>query len=232
MAGFAGFDRSDYPGDAEIAWLEANTNLTWCGYYLGPSPSHAGTSWMGKRARLIAAGMGIAPLYVGEQVTGPGSHNPSLEKGTADGQQAADLLVQEKFPSGSAVYLDLENGPPLPPVLAGYVASWCDAVKARGFQPGVYCSHTFAPEIHQLRSGARIWAFKVSTTAPHPAPGTNFPTLDPAGCGYAGAYIWQLGQDCQLTLPGAPLNILTVDLDVAVTEDPGAPTPVLPALVA
>ncbi len=27
-----------------MAWLRANTNLVWCGYYLGPAPSHASTA--------------------------------------------------------------------------------------------------------------------------------------------------------------------------------------------
>ena len=51
MAGHAGFDRSEYPKDGVMDWLKANTNLVWCGYYLGPTPSHSGTSWMGKRKR-------------------------------------------------------------------------------------------------------------------------------------------------------------------------------------
>jgi len=230
MTGFAGFDRSDYPGDAEMAWLRANTNFVWCGYYLGPAPSHPGTSWMGTRARIVALGMGIAPLYVGQQITGPGSQNPSLAQGGIDGADAVGLMGREGFAPGSCVYLDLENGPPLTQPLGDYVAAWCDAVSQRGFQPGVYCSHGFAVEVHQLRSSARIWAFKVGTTDPHPVPGTNFPTLDPAGSGYAGAFVWQLGQNCQLTLPGAPLNTLVVDLDVAITGDPGAPLPPLPPL--
>jgi len=62
MPGFAGFDRSDYPGDQVMKWLKANTNLVWCGYYLGPSPSHAGTTWMTRRPALAAAGWGIASL--------------------------------------------------------------------------------------------------------------------------------------------------------------------------
>ncbi|HZB93335.1 MAG TPA: glycoside hydrolase domain-containing protein [Stellaceae bacterium] len=232
MAGFAGFDRSDYPGDAVMAWLKAHTNLVWCGYYLGPAPSHAGTSWMGKRATIAALGLGIAPIYVGQQVTGPGSKHPSLDQGTTDGEHAADLLESESFARGSCIYLDLENGPPLTQRLRDYVAGWCDAVSARGFSPSVYCSHAFAEQIHQLRSQARVWAFKVSTTAPHPVPGTNFPTADPAGCGYPGAFVWQLGQNCQVTAPGAALDTVTLDLDVAVTNDPGAPSPSLPAIVA
>ena len=230
MTGFAGFDCSDYPGPNVMAWLKANTNLVWCGIYLGPAPSHPGTSWMGKRASIVALGMGIAPIYVGQQITGPGSKNPSLAQGTTDGGNAADLMVQEGFVAGSCVYLDLENGPPLTSALRDYVAGWCDAVSARSFQPGVYCSHAFAQEIHQLRTTARIWAFKVPTNVPHPVPGTNFPTPDPSGSGYTGAYAWQLGQSCQLTVPGLPRDTLLVDLDAAVTSDPGAPTPLLPSV--
>lgn len=232
MAGFPGFDVSACPSDAELAWLKTNTNAAWCGYYLAPAPSHQDTSWMGKRAAIAARGYGIAPIYVGQQVTGPGSQNPSLAQGTADGDDAGNLMIKEAFVQGSCVYLDLENGPPLPRQLSDYVAGWCDAVSARGFQPGLYCSHDFAAEIHQLRSRARIWAFKVTTVTPHPFPGTNLPTLDPAGCSYAGAYAWQLGQNCQLTLPGAPLAAITIDLSVAVTADPGAPSQSPPPLVA
>jgi hypothetical protein len=41
MVAYAGFDRSSYPGDSEMAWLIDNPNLVWRGYYLGPTPSHA-----------------------------------------------------------------------------------------------------------------------------------------------------------------------------------------------
>lgn len=232
MTGYAGFDCSTYPSDAALVWLKANTNLVWCGYYLGPAPSHSGVSWMGMRSKIVSFGFGIAPIYVGQQVTGPGSQNPSLAQGTTDGNDAARLMSNEGFAAGSCVYLDLENGPPLTQLQQDYVCGWCDAVLGKGFLPGIYCSHGFASDVHQLRSNARIWAFKVATTAPHPVPGTNFPTLDPAGCGYAGAFAWQLGQECQLTLPGAPLNTITVDLNVAVTPDPGAPSTPLPPLVA
>jgi hypothetical protein len=67
-----------------MAWLKANTNLVWCGYYLAPAPSHHDTSWMGTRAALAAAGWGVAPVYLGQQITGPGSYNPSLQQGGTD----------------------------------------------------------------------------------------------------------------------------------------------------
>ncbi len=222
MPGFAGFDRSDYPGDQVMNWLRANTNLVWCAYYLGPAPSHPGTSWMTRRAALAAAGWGIAPLYVGEQITGPGSQHPSAAKGTTDGNQAASMMAQEKFPHGSFVYLDLENGPPMTQPLTDYVVAWCDAVSATAYRPGVYCSHLLALTIHNLRPECRIWCFNVQTTNPHPVP-NPFPDPNPSGCGYIGAYVWQLGQHCQIatTLGGPPTFV--VDLDSALTPDPGTP---------
>src|SRR6185437_4900862 len=138
MAGFAGFDTAFYPGDGQMAWLKANTNLVWCSYYLAPAPSHRDTTWMGTRATLVAQGWGIAPVYLGQQTTGPGSHNVTPAQGQADGGNAADLMDADGFPAGSTVFLDLENGPPMNPAQSGYVAAWCDALAARNYQPGIY----------------------------------------------------------------------------------------------
>jgi hypothetical protein len=222
MPGFAGFDRSDYPGDHVMSWLKANTNLVWCGYYLAPSPSHPSTTWMTKRATLAGAGWGIAPIYVGQQITGPGSHNASAATGITDGKHAAALMHSEGFAASSCVYLDLENGPPLTAALQDYVANWCDSVAGNGYQPGVYCSHLLALTIHNLRSDCRMWVFNVSTTQSHPVP-KPFPDPNPSGCGYVGASIWQLGQHCMVGVAPATLGTLNVDLNSAITPDPGAP---------
>jgi hypothetical protein len=223
MPGFPGFDSADFPGTDQMAWLKANTNLAWCGYYLGPAPSHPETGWMGRMAALQAAGWGIAPVYVGQQLGGPGQHNVTGPQGTTDGNDAVNLMNGEGFAPGACVYLDLEDGPPFKPPRTDYVAAWIDAVQQGGFQPGVYCSHGFAADVAALRPGTRIWAFRVATTDEHPVPGVNFPDSDPAGCGYAAAQVWQLGQNCRLNLPGAPLAAPLVDLSSAVTADPGAP---------
>lgn len=223
MPGFPGFDSSEFPGVAEMAWLKTNSNLVWCGYYLGPAPSHSSTSWMGQRAALKIAGWGIAPLYVGQQIKGRGSHNVNGPQGSMDGNDAVALLNTDGFGPGTCVYLDLEDGPPFTAPRTDYVAAWADAIQQAGFLPGVYCSHGFAADVHTLRPNVRIWAFKVETTQEHPFPGTNFPDLHPAGSGYPGAFVWQLGQKCRLSLPTAPLRTLVVDLDSAITPDPGAP---------
>lgn len=175
MTGFAGFDVSGYPGDSVVDWLHAHTNLKWCGFYLAPAPSHGNTGWMSKRSRLASAGWGIAPIYVGQQTIPPGSRHSSGPQGKLDGADAAALATGAGFPTGSCIFLDLENGKPFPAAQKAYVAAWCDEVSHRGFAPGGYCSHTFAADVHAAAPAARIWAFKVSTTAPHPVPGPTYP---------------------------------------------------------
>ena len=215
----AGFDCSAYPGDVVMTRL-IETNMAFCGYYLFPTPSHISDgSWMGKRSFLEGLGWGIAPIYVGQQTAGPGSHHASARQGVTDGNDAADLMTSEGFPAGSHVYLDLENGPPLLPKLRDYVASWSDAVVARGFQAGIYLSHHLAAEVQALRPAARIWAIKVTTTDPHPVAGPPYPDDDPTGSGFDGAFMWQLHQNCQIGVPGGPAS-LTVDLDTSLSPNP------------
>jgi len=217
---FAGFDCSGFPGERIIQTLKRTTNLKYCGYYLAPAPSHSDTSWMGKRSFLHTLGFGMAPFYVGEQIEGPGSHEPSAAKGATDGQDAAQMMNSQGFAPGSCVYLDLENGPPLR--LGEYVNSWCNAVSDHGFLPGVYCSHLLAVEIQALQPTARILAFKVTTTAPHSVSGPPYPELDPKGSGFAEAFAWQHQQNALISVPGEAKR-LKVDLSSALTDDPSAP---------
>lgn len=220
MTGFAGFDRSDYPGDAAMAWLLANTNFKWAGYYLR-APSHPDQSWSGKRAALAAEGWGLAPVYVGQETMGPGSHNVTAAQGSIDGADACARMVVEGFPAGSFVYLDLEN--PDPVHQSAYVAAWIDAVVAGGYGPGVYTSFLDAAQIAALRTGARIWAFHVRTVSNHHVPGATFPTPDPSTSGYAGAKVWQLDDSALISCATASSGQLLVDLNSADSADPSAP---------
>jgi hypothetical protein len=231
MSGFAGFECSGYPGDNTMSWLIANSNLVWCGYYLAPVPSHGNAGWMGKRSTLAEDGWGIAPVYVGQQVTGPGSLNPSTATGQADGAQAAGYMSSEGFAAGSYVYLDIENGPPFTQPQQDYLAAWSAAVAAGGYSPGVYCSHLLADQIATLQPGARIWAFRISSVDPGNQ-NSPFPESDPAGCGYSGAHAWQLIQDGKIQITPGGLYSLQVDLDTAAMTDPGAPDAQAPAATA
>ena len=211
--GHAGFDTSGLPGTAKMAAIKTTSNFEGCGFYLGPTPSHPGSDWMPHRAALAAQGWGLAPLFVGQQIIGPGSHNVTKAQGTTDGNNAIQLLHSAAFAPGTFVYLDLENGLPFPDKQKEYVGAWVQAIMTEGtFKPGVYCSHTLANQVHALSPAARLWVFKVPTTATHSIPGPPFPNPAPSGSGFAGAHIWQLDQNGKATLAGGPM---VIDLDSA-----------------
>lgn len=162
-------------------------------------------------------GWGLAPLYVGQQTVGPGSHVVTAAQGAVDGLQAANDMNTEGFPPGSWVYLDLENGPPFGNAQREYVAAWIDAVEAGGYHAGVYCSYLFAADAAKLRQGVRIWAFRIPTNERRSVGGLNFPAPDPTGSSPVAA-IWQRQQNVALLDFGG----LVVDLDVAAMRDPSA----------
>jgi hypothetical protein len=123
MAFYAGFDTETYPGIDMMNWLQANTNLSWCGYYLAPAPNRSPTGWPGQFTSLSPQ-WGVVPIYVGQQdpTTGSGRYSPSsiltAAQGTQDGQAAANLAAGDQFPNGTCIYLDWESG--------GLTANGCD----------------------------------------------------------------------------------------------------------
>ena len=222
MSAFAGFDCSSFPGADEMSWLKANTNLSWCGFYLAPAPCHGDQGWMNQRASLVAQGWGLAPTYLGQQVTGPGS-NPAkvtAQQGQIDGANAVSLMTNAGFPANSRVFLDLENGSPLRAAQSQYLVAWATAVEAGGYAVGVYCSHTIAAEVAAAYPAAQIWAFKVTSTTGPIITNPIFDTPAPSGSGYAQAMIWQYQQDSTLTLAGSPVASLMIDDDSSTVANP------------
>jgi len=161
-------------------------------------------------------GWGFAPVYVGQQVTGPGSHLVTAAQGAVDGADACEQMNEAGFDAGAYVYLDIENGPPFTAEQQDYVGAWCDAVVADGYKAGVYCSFLFAAEV----ANARIWVFHVRTVSQHSVPGATYPTPDPATSGYTEAAVWQLDDEASILCPVASAGRLLVDLDSASSADP------------
>src|SRR5215472_2735206 len=136
---FAGFDCLGYPGDMVMTRIIQNTNLRWCGFYLAPAPSQGNTSWMTKRAFLQGLGWGLAPIYVGQQVSGPGSHKVTPAQGTLDAQNAASLAKKAGFANESIIFLDIEQGPPAQAATLAYYGAWlAELVANTSYAPGVY----------------------------------------------------------------------------------------------
>jgi hypothetical protein len=215
--GHPGIDTSIYPGDAVMAHLRATTNLVWTGFYLAPAPSHPGTSWMGKRHVLLQQGWGLAPLYVGQQETGPGSHHVDAAHGTADGAHAGVLARQAEFPPGSIVYLDIETGGPLSANLQAYLRHWSARLTAEGFVAGAYLSYTSADSARQTVPNLKLWVYRIRTVDTNADRAAPFRADPPSSSGVADAIGWQWAQNCRIAKPGGKQ---LVDLNVAVTADP------------
>ncbi len=242
----AGFDTRAYPTDQAMAWLRQNSNLAWVGYYLYPAPSrnvasNGGSSWMGHFFTLAAQGWAVAPIYIGEQDPAhesqdPGnSSNPSTAKGMADGNSAetnylglansaVPLLIQEGFPIGTTVYLDIEtSGAQSQPEL-DYISAWCSAVRAAGYIPGIYCLASAFASIATVEPNAPFWIANPINPSPG---GTPFPTMDPSGSGVSSATAWQYqtapGYTIAIPTPILPSGSLQVDLDVVKAAIPSQP---------
>lgn len=214
---YAGIDSDEFPGLAAMAALKTESNAVWCAYYL-EAPSHSNGAWSGNRAALEAQGWGFAPVYVGQQIVGPGSHKTSPTQGSLDGADAVAKMKAEGFELGSVVFLDLENGEPFVTPQTNYVEAFCNGVEALGYGAGVYCSHDIAAAVAEAVPSAIIWAFDVPTLKRTTLTG-DFPTPDPSGSGFPEAAIWQRADSVAISGPGYSM---LVDLDVSVHSDPSA----------
>jgi hypothetical protein len=221
MSGFAGFDVCDFPGAEKLAAVKKASNFAFIAPYLA-SLSHPAKDWTSAEvfAALRAQGWGLAPVYVGQQIVGPGSNVVTAAQGLIDGRDACAKMASCGFKPGSFVFLDLENGPPITGQQWTYIEAWAAAVATGGFGVGVYCSFLLAREVHERLPDARLWVFHVKTTSPHKVPGTNFNDAHPALSGAPEASMWQWDDSAWITVGGVRLF---VDLDTSALADPSAP---------
>jgi hypothetical protein len=230
---FAGFDRLDYPGDSMMQTIFDETNLCWCGFYLAPAPSQGNTSWMLKRAYLQQIGWGFAPIYVGQQAVGPGSHTVTAKQGVIDAQDAATLASSAGFPTGSILFLDIEQGPPVGAGALAYYDAWVSELEDHtNYSPGVYCSfYQVADALKKLNARPTFWVFNINHYTCGPAKGTHerikattpFPAPDPTQSGVNFAQLWQLGQGNNCSIQAGGHTLARVDFDSASAADPSDP---------
>ena len=232
---FAGFDRLAYPGDTFMKTLYDETNLCWCGFYLAPAPSQGNTSWMSKRDYLQQMGWGFAPVYVGQQVAGPGSKIVTAAQGKLDAQDAARLASAAGFEKASILFLDIEQGPPAQKATLEYYDAWVSELEDHtNYSPGVYCSFSqVAQALHDKNSLPHFWVFQINQFTCGPAKGgftqvgknTPFPTPDPAQSGVSFAQLWQFVQaasGCSVRAGGH--TVVNFDFDSSTAQDPSNAT--------
>ena len=244
---FLGFDRNEYPGDANLEAL--HQTFAFAGYWLNPPPGASSNSWAGKRERLAAAGFGFLVLFNGRLYNELKRDAAGL--GQSDGRAAVASAQREGFRSRTIIFLDIEEGGYMLPEQKAYIYAWVDAVTAAGFRAGVYCSGipakagkiriVAADDIRQNAGGREIAFFVTNDVCP-PSPGCGFPGRppSPAESGVKFAEVWQFAQsprrrdfaakcpanynpDGSCYPPGVdPAVKLHVDVETATSADPSA----------
>ncbi|HZF34710.1 MAG TPA: glycoside hydrolase domain-containing protein [Candidatus Angelobacter sp.] len=250
---FAGIDLSvPFPGDHAMRALKINTNLAWVGLYLAEKDHDKGItknreSWVGQFMKMKAMGWGVAPIYVGKQVSSIGklAHGPQMGgrgvtdfEGANDGDVAVGLAAAEKLPEQTIIYFDLEKGAgaggTLAPEYVEYLTSWSRTVLSHGYLPGIYCSSglgnfvaTKVPAaVGNPAAMSNVWIFDTNKHQ-SASVGNPFPTdqaHDPKMSGFAKATAWQYAHKHFVRVPTTN-QPLEVDLNTSIRKDPGRPGP-------
>jgi len=246
---YLGFDRNEYPGDANLASLRRT--FSFAGYWLNVPPGAANNTWVGKRNAINEAGFGFLVLFNGRLDTELRKAGSASALGRSDAATAIASARREGFPEGTLIFLDQEEGGRMLPEQKAYLYAWVDSVNAGRFRAGIYCSGIAAPEgkgvtvitAEDIRqnAGTRKIAYWVTNDACPPSPGCAFPrhAPSPSQSGVTFADAWQFAQsprrrdvaagcranhasDGNCYPPGVARQKLFVDLDSATSADPSA----------
>jgi len=201
---YLGFDRDIYPGDTAIPTLRKTFAFT--GYWLSPPPGEKTNTWSGKRELLRSHGFGFLVLYRGRDSKELKNEAAAERLGMEDEKGAAASAKAEGFPSGTIIFLDIEEGGRLPPAYHAYLKAWFDELMEAGYRNGVYCSAIPVKEdanlsittVEDIRNHApsrdiSFWAY--NDVCP-PSPGCTFPQNPPppSAGGISYAAVWQFAQ--------------------------------------
>jgi hypothetical protein len=202
---YLGFDRNDYPGDANLRSLRQTFAYT--GYWLNNPPGENSNSWIGHREAVESAGFGFLVLFNGRLYAALKSEANAQRLGKADALSAVSSARREGFPRGAIIFLDQEQGGRMLPEQKAYIYAWVDAIVAAGFRAGIYCSGMASPDeqhvvtaedIRQSAGTRQITYWAINETCP-PSPGCTFPqhSPNPAQSGVDFAEVWQFAQSPQ-----------------------------------
>ena len=243
---YLGFDRNEYPGDANLKTLRQS--FSFAGYWLNNPPGANTNTWAGKRKTLQAAGFGFLVVFNGHTYKEIKAAGDAKKLGASEGAAAVAAARHEGFRFGTIIFLDQEEGGRMLAEQRAYLHAWIDAVTDAGFRPGVYCSGIPAKEesnesiitAEDIRKNAegRNLSYWVSNDACPPSPGCKVPFkgLEPAASGLSFVDVWQYAQSprrdqitnrCATTYskdrscypPGITQRV-HIDLNVANSPDP------------
>lgn len=199
---FLGFDRNDYPGNANLKILRQTFSYT--GYWLNNPPGATSNTWRGHRAAVESAGFGFLVLFNGRLYAQLKSVANAKRLGQSDAQAAVPSAQREGFHPDTLIFLDQEQGGRMLPEQKAYIFAWIDGIVAAGFRAGIYCSGIPSPDnqhivtaedIRQSAGSRKIVYWAINDACP-PSPGCVFPQHPPtpANSGVAFAEVWQFAQ--------------------------------------
>jgi hypothetical protein len=208
QSSYLGFDRNDYPGDADLKALHETFSYT--GYWLNNPPGEKTNTWIGHRAAVESAGFGFLVLFNGRLYAQLKNVANATKLGQSDSLAAAAAAHREGFPAKTIIFLDQEQGGRMLPEQKAYIYAWVDGVTAAGFRAGVYCSGVAATddgnvvtaEDIRANAGGRQIAYWVTNDGCPPAPGCAFPAHapGPTASGVQFADVWQYAQSPHTTM--------------------------------
>ena len=140
---YVGFDRNEYPGDANLTALRKNFRFS--SYWLNNPPGAKHNTWAGKRALLEKNDFGFLVLFNGrlyEDLKG----KDAAALGTEDGKAAVAAAIHEGFARDTLIFLDQEQGGRMLPEQSAYLFAWADAIRVGGARAGIYCSGIDVPD--------------------------------------------------------------------------------------
>jgi Domain of unknown function (DUF1906) len=244
---YPGFDRNEYPGDANLKTLRQTFSFT--GYWLNNPPGEKRDTWVGERKAIESAGFGFLVLFNGRLYAELKTVTRAKALGRSDAQAAVRAAHREGFAQGIVIFLDQEQGGRMLPEQESYIYAWVDGVTAAGFRVGIYCSGIGAKEDDgtvivtaddiRLNAGSRKIIYFVTNDVCPPSPGCTFSNPpSPGKSGIDFADIWQFAQSPKRKdfTAGCPANYnpdgncyppdvnpaqrLHVDVDVSTNADP------------
>jgi len=202
---YLGFDRNEYPGDANLKVLKQT--FSYSGYWLNNPPGMESNSWIGHRAAVESAGFGFLVLFNGRLYAALKSEPNAKRLGRSDARAAAASARHEGFPKTSIIFLDVEQGGRMLPEQKAYIFAWVDGIIASGFRAGIYCSgmrspdeqHVVTAEDIRESAGSRQITFWAINDGCPPSPGCTFPKNppNPMQSGVDFAEVWQFAQSPQ-----------------------------------
>lgn len=249
-AGYVGFDRNEYPGDATMQQMSKTFAFT--GYWLTVPPGAMVNQWKGKRETLKKQGWGFLLLANGrferEILKAQKAGTAADALGRKDAAVAVAAAKAEGFRSHSIIFLDQEEGGRLTDPQAAYLLAWTEAVSGSEYRAGVYASGQLTEDgpgqvidtIRDIRERVakghlhEIAIFDTQDSCP-PAPGCTLAAKPLSAAGEPNLVAWQysqsprrpeITQSCAQTYGAdnkctAPgFPKVFLDMDVAATADP------------